>query len=312
MVVGLTPSHAGAELPDAAGAGPGNPIVSGANPAPAQRISAESRSKHPPPGAGIGRMAVVCALLALAPFAAWTWRNWRVFHVFQPLAPRSAADPGEETYPGWQLWVKTWSLDFISTYQVYWNVPDGKFEIGDLPSRAFDSPAQYAETAALAAAYAQNDNQLTQAMDAAFAKLARQRISIHPWRYYLWLPLGRLADMWVRPRVEDLNIDLDWWVYSHHHFDTEFSWAYGGLNAFYLLLALAGLCLRPRFWQALAAYMLLRSALLLTVGAPETRYTIECFPMIFALAGIAIAAGRSRILHRSGAMRTSWLPATAK
>jgi hypothetical protein len=109
--------------------------------------------------------------------------------------------------------------------------------------------------------------------------------------------LGRLADMWLRPRVENLDIDLDWWVYARHHLDTEFSWAYGGLNALYLLLALAGLWLRPRFWQALLAYMLLRSALLFTVEAPETRYTIECFPMIFALAGIALGAGSSWIFR---------------
>ena len=105
-----------------------------------------------------------------------------------------------------------------------------------------------------------------------------------PLRYYVWLPLGRVADMWLRPRVENLPIDLDWWVYAHHHAETEFSWAYAGLNALYLLLGIAGLCLRPRFWVALLAYMLLRSALLLTVEAPETRYTLECFPMLFALA----------------------------
>ena len=56
---------------------------------------------------------------------------------------------------------------------------------------------------------------------------------------------------------------------------------------------LPGYVLRPRFWGALLAYMLLRSALLLTVEAPEARYTLECFPMLFAAGGIALA-GRSR------------------
>jgi hypothetical protein len=36
-------------------------------------------------------------------------------------------------------------------------------------------------------------------------------------------------------------------------------------------------------------YMALRSCLLMTVEAPETRYTLECFPMLFVLGGIAIA-----------------------
>ena len=44
------------------------------------------------------RIALVCLLLALAPFTAWTWRNWHVFHVVQPLAPRYATDPGENGY----------------------------------------------------------------------------------------------------------------------------------------------------------------------------------------------------------------------
>jgi len=90
----------------------------------------------------------------------------------------------------------------------------------------------------------------------------------------------------VRPRVENLPIDNDWWVFAHHNEETIFSWAYAGLNAVYLLLALVGLCLRPRYWPWMLLYMVLRSGLLMTIEAPETRYTLECFPMLFVLAGI--------------------------
>jgi hypothetical protein len=249
-------------------------------------------------------MAVVCVLLALAPFAVWTGRNWHVFQVVEPLAPRYATDPGEDTHQGWIRWVKTWCLDFVSTYEVYWNVPDGPLDLSQLPGRAFDSPAQYAETAALAADYNQNGWGLTPELDARFALLAQQRIAAHPLRYYAWLPLGRVADMWLRPRVENLPIDLDWWVYAHHNAETRFSWFYAALNAFYLLLGLAGLCLRPRMWPWMLAYMLLRSALLLTVEAPEARYTLECFPMLFALGGIALGA----LFRRIAASRASAFP----
>jgi hypothetical protein len=241
------------------------------------------------------RMATVCAVLAILPFAAWTWRNWRTFHVFEPLAPRLATDPGEDPNPGWVRWVKTWCLDFVSTYEVYWNVPDDTLDVSKLPSRAFDTPAQYAETAALARDYNTHGYEITPAIDARFERLAEERIAAHPLRSYLWLPMGRVADMWLRPRVENLPIDLDWWVYAYHHAETRFSWACVALNAIYLLLGFAGLCLRPRFWWAMLAYMLLRSALLLTVEAPEARYTIECFPMLFALGGVAIAAGIQRL-----------------
>jgi len=235
------------------------------------------------------RMAVVCGLLALTPFAAWTGRNWRVFHVFQPLAPRSATDPGDPLTPGWDRWVKTWCLDFVSTYNVVWNVPGDELDVGKLPSRAFDTPTQHDETAALAAEYNNNGYNLTPQIDAGFARLADERIASHPLRSYLGLPLGRVADMWLRPRVENLPIDLDWWVYAHHHVETRFSWAYAALNALYLLLGFAGLCLRPRLWPWMLDYMLLRSALLLTVVPPEARYTLECFPMLFALGGVVLA-----------------------
>jgi len=233
------------------------------------------------------RMAVVCVVLALAPFAVWTARNWRVFHVFQPLAPRLANNPDERPNLGLEHWVRSWCLDFASTYQIYWRVPGDELDVSKLPRRAFDTPAQYAETVALAAGY-NRAKEITPDIDAQFQKLADERIAADPLRYYLWLPLGRVADMWLRPRVENLNIDPEWWVDAHHKRGTEFSWAYVALNALYLLLGIAGLCMKPRFWGAMLAYMLLRSALLATISAPEARYTLECFPMLFAAGGIAL------------------------
>jgi hypothetical protein len=243
-------------------------------------------------GPRLARIALVCTLLALAPFTAWTLRNWQVFHVFQPLAPRYANDPGQDTYPGWERWVKTWCLDFVSTYDIYWPVPGAPLDMTKLPSRAFDSSEQFKETQKLASDYNGRDQarDIYSDVDARFGKLADERIAAHPLRYYLWLPLGRVADMWLRPRVENMDIDLDWWVYENHRAETRFSWAYAGLNALYLLLALVGLSLRPRFWPWLVAYMVLRSALLITLAAPEARYTLECFPMLFVLGGIALCA----------------------
>ena len=252
-------------------------------------VSKPSGRKSPVSLQELARMAVVCVLLALTPFAVWTVRNWRVFHVIEPLAPRLASDPDESANPGWERWVKSWCLDFVSTYEIYWSVPGDKLDVSELPNRAFDTPGQYAATVALAGDYNSHGMALTQGIDAGFERLAEERVAAHRMRSYLWLPLGRVTDMWLRPRVENLNIDLDWWVYAHHHRETEFSWAYAGLNALYLLLGIVGVCMRPRFWGALLAYLLLRSTLLWTVQAPETRYTLECFPMLFVLGGVAIA-----------------------
>ena len=254
------------------------------------------------------RIALVCLLLAVTPFAIWTVRNERVFHVFEPLAPRYATDPGEDVYPGWQRWVKTWCLDFISTWQVYWEMPGEKLDVNLLPSRAFDSPAQRAETARLFADYNDDADDMSPELDAQFAQLAQQRIANHPLRYYLWLPLGRVLDMTFRPRVENLNIDLDWWVYNHHNAETRFSWFYAGLNALYVLVAIAGLCLRPRLWTWMVLYIVLRSLLLATVEAPEARYTLEFFPIFFVLGGIAVGRVHAAVTsHNSSAARVPWL-----
>jgi len=234
------------------------------------------------------RMVAICVLLAAMTFAPWTWRNWTTFQVIEPLAPRYATDPGEPTQAGWVSWVKTWCLDFVSTYQVYWSIPGDTLDVSKLPARAFDSPQQYAKTSALANDYNSGGDVLTPEIDARFAQLARERYAAHPFDRHVLLPVGRVLDMWLRPRVENLPIDLDWWVYSHHYAETRFSWFYAGLNAFYLLLGLAGLYFRPRMWPWMLAYMVLRSALLLTVEAPEARYTLECFPMLFVLGGIAL------------------------
>jgi dolichyl-phosphate-mannose-protein mannosyltransferase len=234
------------------------------------------------------RVAAVCVLLAVLPFAGWTWRNWKTFQVFEPLAPRYATDPGEPTQTGWVSWVKTWCLDFVSTYQVYWSVPGDTLDLSRLPARAFDNSQQYTETAAIARDYNDGGNALTAQIDARFGKLAQERYKAHPFERHVVLPAGRMLDMWVRPRVENLPIDLDWWVYSHHNAETRFSWFYVGLNAAFLLLGVAGLFLRPRMGRWMLAYMVLRSVLLMTVEAPEARYTLECFPMLFVLGGVAL------------------------
>jgi len=244
------------------------------------------------------RSALLCGVFAVLPFAPWAVRNWSVFHVFEPLAPRYATDPGESTNPGWQHWIKTWCLDFTCTSEFYWNAPDGPLAMDDLPARAFDSPQQQEETFQLLADY-NTDQTITPEIDARFEKLAEERTRAHPWRTWVQLPLGRLADMTLRPRVENLPIDLRWWEYGHHWQETIFIQVYGLVNLIYLGLGLAGLARRPRYWQYMAAYLVLRSLLLLMIEAPETRYTLEFFPILSAAAGIELQQAWQRTFHRN-------------
>jgi hypothetical protein len=247
------------------------------------------------------RIALLCGLISVLPFVAWTVRNWRTFHVFQPLAPRSATDPGEFKTAGFQRWTKTWMADFASTYEIYWNVPGDDIDIHLLPTRALDYDAR--ETLALISQY-NTDNILTPRIDAGFAALAAERIRAHPFRYYVTLPLLRLADMWFRPRVEMLNIELRWWQYRLHHVETRISYAYAALNLAYLVAALIGAFYWPRFGTAMGAYVVLRSLLLLTLEAPEPRYTLECFPIVIAFAAVAL----NRLGSKTNAAKPSLSP----
>jgi 4-amino-4-deoxy-L-arabinose transferase-like glycosyltransferase len=237
------------------------------------------------------RWALCCAAISLLPFIPWTIRNWRTFHVFQPLAPRSASDPGEFVPWGFERWTKTWQADFVSTYEVYWNIPDEELDISKLPARAFDDRRQYEQTMALAERYNLHKI-ITPEMDRDFAVLASERIHKHPIRYYAELPVLRVLDMWLRPRIGTLNLPLRWWRYSDHRGATLCAVLYGLLNLGYLVLAAAGVRSWPKYRGAMIAYVLVRTTLLATLTAPETRYTIEFFPMIIAFAAQALASAR--------------------
>ncbi len=237
-------------------------------------------------------LAMLCAVIALLPFCAWTLRNARTLHVFQPLAPRSAADPGEFVDTGWNRWVQSWCVEFTCTNEIYWNEGSAPLATSNLPDRAMDTPAERSTVQALFAEHNATLT-LTPEMDAQFARLAEERVARHPLRFYVVFPALRLADMWLRPRTEMIWIELRWWQYSHHKEETIFAWSYAALNLAYIMLAVLGLRRGVPFQPVLVGYIALRCILLLTLETPEPRYTLECFPMIFILAAATLAHSKT-------------------
>ena len=69
------------------------------------------------------RIGALVLAIAIAPLVPWTIRNWRDFHQLQPLAPRYANDPDEFVPAGFDKWVRTWIADYVSTEDIYWQVP---------------------------------------------------------------------------------------------------------------------------------------------------------------------------------------------
>jgi Dolichyl-phosphate-mannose-protein mannosyltransferase len=248
--------------------------------------------RHSLGGLAALRLAVAAALLSLLPFAAWTVRNEHTFHVFQPLAPRYANDPGEFASPGFVRWIKSFVADFTSTSEIYWNGNSDRIDPGNLPARAFDSPDQRQQTLRLLEQYNATTT-LTPELDARFAQLAQDRARAHPFRYYLLLPGMRLADMWLRPRVETLNSQLRWWQYAQHPAETRAAIFYGVLNLAYLAAAVWGMLRWPPLAGAMLGMIALRSLLLATLEAPEPRYTLECFPVLIVFAAVALTRCRT-------------------
>ena len=245
------------------------------------------------------RAALVMAVSAIVLLLPWTCRNYRTFHTFQPLAPRYANDIDTFVPLGFERWVKTWIVDYASTEEVYWSEPGSTIDLDNLPNRAFDSADQRDETEQLLSDYNQS-LRIDPELDLRFAKLAADRVQYSRIRYYVWLPLLRVFDMWLRPRTEILPCNTRWW-----EFDEQPQWmalmiVIGAANLLYIGGALLGL-IRMRavpYLGVLLTFVILRSAFLGSLENPETRYTLECYPVVILCVAMLFAKNETQIADR--------------
>ena len=235
-----------------------------------------------------------CAL-ALGP---WAMRNAITLHEFQFLAPKDANLPSEHPPYGFMAWEKTWLYRMADCYAVTWKLNEEPIHVEDLPARAFDSEAEKSSIAALIAQHNQSLN-LTEEQDAAFGQIAKQRTARRPLRTFVRVPLERALTIWFTPRIELLpfsgNIFPLGQTWEDDRTDQLVTSGFFLLNVLYLALALYGFL---RLWKlgqrarpalfSIAVYLLLRTAFLTTVEAPEPRYVLVCFPVLVALAATAI------------------------
>jgi 4-amino-4-deoxy-L-arabinose transferase-like glycosyltransferase len=255
------------------------------------------RSLRPSIEGGLGirdvlAAGVLVAAFAVVPLIPWTVRNFHTFHRFEALAPRYANDSDEPLMPGFNRWVKTWIVDYVSVQEIYWNVPGEDVDVTRLPSRAFDSPQQREITQQLFAEY-NVPHEMTPDLDARFAALAGERAHASPLRYYVWLPALRIADMWLRPRTELSSADPRWWEFNDDRVLLALSLGFGLINLVYVLLAGAGLARSHAFFGIglFVFFLVLRSVFLGTLENPEPRYTLECYPGVIFMA--------SALFHRA-------------
>ena len=243
----------------------------------------------------IGRVitaVVVLAVFSLGPLIPWTIRNFRVFHRFQPLTSRYATGPEDFVPLGFNHWVKTWMAEYVSVEEIYWQEPGAKIDPDNLPSRAFDSIEQKQATREALDWYNEN-TEIEPELDAQFEAIAKERVAHSRFRYYVWLPFLRIADMWLRPRTELLPPDPRWWEFTDDTKWMVLSLGLGIINLGYIAMAFGGvlrIVRAPSAWQEysylglLLLFVAIRSAFLGTLENPEPRYVLECYPVVILCA----------------------------
>lgn len=243
------------------------------------------------------KLAAISGVVCVAALSPWIIRNAVTLREFQPLASKDATLPGERPPLGFMAWEKTWLYRLSDSYAVTWKLNEENINLDDIPARAFDSESEKEQVTALIERYNQ-DNGLSEETDAEFAVIARHRTARHPLRTYLVVPLQRVLTIWFTPRNELLPYDskifplADEWDTNRPDLVVTLSLFF--LNIFLLIAALWGFA-KPWRWHsrvrlaliAIAAYILIRTAFLTTVEAPEPRYVLVCFPAILAFAAIA-------------------------
>jgi hypothetical protein len=247
----------------------------------------------------------------LLPLVPWAARNFITLHKIQISAPRYTTLPGEYAPVGYYAWVKTWLVRYRDVYLTVWKIGEEPAEVDDLPPTAFDSRQEKERVAALFDRYNNSpDLDISPELDREFAEIARERTRRHPLRTYLWVPFGRALTIWFTPRTELLPIDGKFWPVSDQWRDSRAdvltTAGFAALGYLYIALALGGIGVAcrsrrtgnaklratglneentPNLWGVtlLLAYILVRTALLTTVEAPEPRYVVSCYPAVLAL-----------------------------
>jgi hypothetical protein len=141
--------------------------------------------------------------------------------------------------------------------------------------------------------------EMTPEIDAGFAQIARERLARSRLRYFVVLPMRRAGTLWLDTHSQYYPFegellpleDLDYQIHQQIWLPL-----FAGLTLIYTLLGVAGgwflwrmRTFAARRWVILACLIIfLRLGFFSTLENPEPRYTVEIFPFLSILGGIAI------------------------
>lgn len=180
---------------------------------------------------------------------------------------------------GYFWWIRTWMTDetYSDVYRPAFAPGDRSFDPRELPQSIFDSAEEREQVLQVLDRYDQT-GRFTPEMNDQFQSIANQRIKRAPLRFFLWLPVTRIASMWLTGFSTDNRF---------HRF----------LRILFVLPILIGGTLGFAVWarsgplaELLILVMLTRTLFFAYHYAPEARYIVEAYPTMIAACGITAAA----------------------
>jgi hypothetical protein len=230
------------------------------------------------------RAAAVASLLffslaVVVILAPWIVRNYASFRKFQPLASEYGFAQTQFMPDGYLLWIRTWMTDetHFKVFQPAFQTGDRTFDPRALPDSVFDSAEEREQVFRLSAEY-DREGQFTPEINEKFRAIAHARIKHAPVRFFLYLPLMRIASVWLTGFA------------THSSFHRL-------LRILMVLPILIGGTLGFAFWTRnqpltllLLLVMLTRTFFLGYHYAPESRYIVEAYPAVIAACGVTAAA----------------------
>jgi len=251
---------------------------------------------------------LILAGLVTIPVGAWWVRS---VEAGLGLSPNVVAVPQGWREPvGYLAWGRTWLHSQYQYPGFDFALPGGAYQTIDPPPTAFANRQEKAQVEALVAALQRHIGESFPAdIDDAFGELAQTRIAADPLRFYLWLPLLRMAKLWVNPVNSSgwpvsldenrgdgslVQLALEYPVAAVTKVGTAAYRAalmFGAMILGVWAVAKRESVVLPIVVLALV-YAIGRTAPLASLALIETRYIVECVPIL----EVALVVGAWRML----------------
>lgn len=239
------------------------------------------------------RLCLLCLVGWAVAFAPWPLRNLRLFG-----APHIGGSPwidqdGAPLRLGMMRWYQTWATgetdgEGFDLFLVARHAPLPPIRPNVITPLMYDDEAERIELAALFDQYCRDG--LSQAVDQRFYRLALRRLTQHPVRVLVLLPLRRLQTLWSPMPPYEMGIKSPLLRLP------ELRERWDRFGSMLLVLSLAGACFalsepRKRRWVlALWLVPVVRSgAFVFLHPIPLQRYFVEAMPILLLFSGYALA-----------------------